>query len=77
MRSPVQKKVLAYIGEYISRAGMAPTYEEIANKFRITKVTVWEHLHNMKKTGLITLKKHKRRSIQILAKQLHQFQAAW
>lgn len=64
-RTPRQREILIYIRDYSAGDGFAPTYEEIAAKFGISKVTVFEHIHNMAGDGLVTVDRHKSRSVRL------------
>lgn len=47
-----QKNILSYI-DYEIQQGLPPTYEEIANKFNITKKGAYDHVKAIEKKGYI------------------------
>ncbi len=63
--TPRQAEILTFIRDYILRLGYSPTYEEIAEEYGITKVTVFEHLTALEERGLIRRDKHKARSLEL------------
>jgi|CXWL01.1.fsa_nt_gi repressor LexA len=63
--TPRQREILVFIRDYTHRNGYSPTYEEIAEKFDISKVTVFEHLTILEGRGLISRDKHKARSLRL------------
>jgi repressor LexA len=63
--TPRQTEILVFIRDYTHRNGYSPTYEEIAEKFDISKVTVFEHLTILEERGLVTRDKHKARSLRL------------
>ena len=67
--TPRQAEILTFIRDYSIRRGYSPTYEEIAEEYGITKVTVFEHLTALENRGLVRRDKHKARSLE-LAKHL-------
>ena len=63
--TPRQAEILIFIRDYTYRLGYSPTYEEIADQFGITKVTVFEHLTALEERGLVRRDKHKARSLEL------------
>ncbi len=63
--TPRQAEILTFIRDYTLRRGYSPTYEEIAEEYGITKVTVFEHLTALEERGLIRRDKHKARSLEL------------
>lgn len=69
-RTPRQREILLFIRDYMAGAGYSPTYEEMAHRFGVSKVTIFEHIHNMEDAGLLTLERHQSRSI-VLSDRLY------
>lgn len=63
--TPRQTEILTYVRDYVHRLGYSPTYEEIADEFGISKVTVFEHLGTLEERGLLRREKHKARSLRL------------
>lgn len=63
--TPRQVEILTFVRDYLHRNGYSPTYDEIADQFGISKVTVFEHLTTLERRGLITREKHKARSLRL------------
>lgn len=63
--TPRQTEILTYVRDYTHKNGYSPTYDEIAEEFDISKVTVFEHLTILEDRGLITREKHKARSLHL------------
>ena len=63
--TPKQLRVLTYIRDYTSAHGYAPTMQELADEFRVSKVTVFEHIAALQKKGLLRRARHKARSLQL------------
>ena len=66
--TPRQMEILRFISDYRDRHGYSPTMQEIADFFRVSKVTVFEHVGALEKKGLLLRgAKHKARSLQLSA----------
>ena len=63
--TPRQVEILTFIRDYTHRHGYSPTYDEIADQFGISKVTVFEHLTILEERGLLKRDKHKARSLRL------------
>ncbi|MFQ5422912.1 MAG: transcriptional repressor LexA [Phycisphaerae bacterium] len=63
--TPRQAAILTFIRDYTYRHGYSPTYEEIADEYGISKVTVFEHLTALESRGLIRRNKYKARSLEL------------
>lgn len=63
--TPRQTEILTFIRDYQHKHGYSPTYDEIADEYGISKVTVFEHLTILEDRGLITRELHKARSLQL------------
>ena len=63
-----QKEILDYLQTYIRDHGYAPSFEEIARRFRFSSLaTVHEHLTNLERKGYIRRSYNESRSIELLA----------
>jgi repressor LexA len=63
--TPRQVEILTFVRDYSHKNGYSPTYDEIADQFGISKVTVFEHLTTLEERGLLKRDKHKARSLQL------------
>lgn len=65
--TPKQLRLLTYIRDYTSGHGYAPTMQELADEFGISKVTVFEHISSLQEKGYLKRSRHKARSLQLNA----------
>ncbi len=63
--TPKQLRVLTLIRDYSRVRGYAPTMQELADEFGVSKVTVFEHIGALQKKGLLRRSRHKARSLQL------------
>lgn len=63
--TPKQLRVLTYIRDYTRARGYAPTMQELADEFGVSKVTVFEHIAALHKKGFLRRSRHKARSLQL------------
>ena len=63
--TPKQLRVLTYIRDYTSAHGYAPTMQELADEFGVSKVTVFEHITALQAKGFLKRSRHKARSLQL------------
>lgn len=63
--TPKQLRVLTFIRDFSHARGFAPTMQELADEFGVSKVTVFEHIVALQKKGLLKRSKHKARSLQL------------
>lgn len=63
--TPKQLRVLTYVRDYTSARGYAPTLQEVADEFDVSKVTVFEHVTALQKKGLLKRSRHKARSLRL------------
>ncbi|MFH1417197.1 MAG: transcriptional repressor LexA, partial [Planctomycetota bacterium] len=63
--TPRQVEILTFVRDYSHKHGFSPTYDEIAERFGISKVTVFEHLTTLEERGLLRREKHKARSLRL------------
>lgn len=62
-----QREILDYLTDYITEHGYAPSFEEIAGKFRFQSLaTVHEHLTNLERKGHIRRTPNESRAIEIV-----------
>jgi repressor LexA len=74
MRRPVPKanltkkqlKVLDFIRTYRAKNRISPTLDEIAASFDVSKITIFEHVQQLRRKGVISTEKNMARSIRIL-----------
>jgi len=63
-----QRQILEYLKKYIAKMGYSPTFEEIGKHFKLnSKGTVYKHLQNLEKKGVILKDWNRQRSIQVLS----------
>ena len=65
--TPKQMRVLQYVRDYRKSRGYAPTMQELANEFGVSKVTVFEHIAALQRKGLLKRSRHKARSLELSA----------
>ena len=65
--TPKQLNIVNFIRDYARAKSYAPTLHEIAQQFKVSAVTIFEHLNALEKKGAIRRSKHKTRSIEIIA----------
>ena len=63
--TPKQLRVLTFIRDFSSARGYAPTMQELANEFGVSKVTVFEHIAALQKKGYLKRSRHKARSLRL------------
>ena len=61
-----QLRIMEFIQQFRSESGISPTLEEIAKKFNVTKITIYEHVNQLERKGAIRREKFRARSIEIL-----------
>ena len=62
-----QREILTFLGSYSEDNGYAPSFEEIASRFKYNSLaTVHEHLSNLERKGYIKRSYNESRAIQIL-----------
>lgn len=74
MTSPMltkrQKELVDYLDAYISKAGYAPTLEEIGQHFGLTSLaTIHKHLTNLERKGMIRRKWNRSRALEVVPQQ--------
>lgn len=63
--TPKQLRVLTFIRDFSRAQGYAPTMQELADEFGVSKVTVFEHIAALQKKGYLKRSRHKARSLQL------------
>ncbi|MBI4586875.1 MAG: repressor LexA [Planctomycetes bacterium] len=63
--TPKQLNLLEFIQNWQEENGLSPTLEEMACHFKVTKITIYEHLNQLEKKGAIQREKFRARSVQI------------
>ncbi len=63
--TPKQMRVLKFIRDYSRTNGYAPTMQELADEFGVSKVTVFEHIAALQRKGCLQRSRHKARSLQL------------
>lgn len=63
--TPKQLRVLTQIRNYSAARGYAPTMQELADEFGVSKVTVFEHIAALQRKGYLQRSRHKARSLQL------------
>jgi repressor LexA len=63
--TPKQLRVLTYIRDFSNARGYAPTMQELADEFGVSKVTVFEHIAALQKKGYLKRIRHKARSLRL------------
>lgn len=63
--TPKQLRVLTFIRDYSHARGYAPTMQELADEFGVSKVTVFEHISALQKKGFLRRARHKARSLRL------------
>ncbi|MEW6072400.1 MAG: transcriptional repressor LexA [Planctomycetota bacterium] len=48
-----QRDILAFYRQYISREGISPTLEEVAQHFDLSKVTIFGHVEELERKGVL------------------------
>ena len=61
--TPKQLAILEFILDYREQRGLAPTLEEIARQFGVSKITVYEHVAQLANKGAIAKQKYQSRSL--------------
>ncbi len=65
--TPKQLRVLTFIRDFTHARGYAPTMQELADEFGVSKVTVFEHIAALQKKGFLKRSRHKARSLRLSA----------
>jgi repressor LexA len=63
--TPKQLRVLTFVRDFSNARGYAPTMQELADEFGVSKVTVFEHISALQKKGFLRRARHRARSLQL------------
>ncbi|MFO0840728.1 MAG: transcriptional repressor LexA [Phycisphaerae bacterium] len=63
--TPKQLRVLTFIRDFTHAKGYAPTMQELADDFGVSKVTVFEHIAALQRKGYLRRSRHKARSLRL------------
>ena len=63
--TPRQLEVLQFVQDYQRRNACSPTMQELADRFAISKVTIFEHLDTLEEKGWLSRAKYRARSLRI------------
>lgn len=63
--TPRQLAILRVIRDFRRKHGYAPTLQELADRFGVSKVTIFEHLTVLEEKGLLRRLKHRARSVEL------------
>jgi len=65
--TPKKLRMLTFIRDFTNARGYAPTMQELADEFHVSKVTVFEHIAALQKKGYLRRARHKARSLRLSA----------
>ncbi|RMF72449.1 MAG: transcriptional repressor LexA [Planctomycetota bacterium] len=63
--TPKQLRLLTFIRDFTHANGYAPTMQELADEFGVSKVTVFEHIAALQRKGFLKRSRHKARSLRL------------
>jgi len=63
--TPKQLRIVEFVRRYDRDHGFAPTLDEIASEFGVSKVTIHEHMKALERKGAVRRIYHKARSIEL------------
>lgn len=69
--TPRQREVLELLQVWLLDHGFAPTVQEIADYFGISKTGAWQHLDALEDKGYIVRSIYRRRAIELAGDQRH------
>ena len=64
-----QLHILNFIRDFIDEKGISPTLEEIARYFKVSKITIYEHVNALEKKGALRKSKNRARSIELISSE--------
>ncbi len=62
-----QLGIINFIQAYIEDKNVSPTLEEIAQYFKVSKITIYEHIAALEKKGALRKSKNRARSIELIS----------
>ena len=63
--TPKQLRIVDFVRDFTVRNGYAPTLDEMAQTFGVSKVTVYEHVQKLKRRGVLRHTPRRARSIEV------------
>jgi len=63
--TPKRKKLLDFIRDFINTHGYAPTLDEMAEEFGVSRITIHEHVCALARTGYLRRTKYRARAIEL------------
>jgi repressor LexA len=64
-----QLHILNFVKDFIDEKGISPTLEEIAQYFKVSKITIYEHINALEKKGALRKSKNRARSIELISRE--------
>ena len=64
-----QLHITNFIQAFIEDKGISPTLEEIAQNFKVSKITIYEHIATLEKKGALRKSKNRARSIELISSE--------
>lgn len=64
-----QLQIINFIKAFIEDKGVSPTLEEIAQYFKVSKITIYEHIAALEKKGALKKSKNRARSIELISSE--------
>ena len=65
--TPKQLAILRFIDAFVDTHDYSPTLAAIAASFKVSTITILEHLNALERKGMLTRRAHEARSIQLTA----------
>jgi repressor LexA len=62
-----QLHIINFIRDFIEEKSVSPTLEEIAQFFKVSKITIYEHISALEKKGALRKSKNRARSIELVS----------
>ncbi len=64
-----QLHILNFIKDFVAEHEISPTLEEIAQYFKVSKITIYEHINALEKKGALRKSKNRARSIELISRK--------
>lgn len=64
-----QLQIINFIRDFKEEKGVSPTLEEIAQFFKVSKITIYEHIAALEKKGALRKSKNRARSIELISSE--------
>jgi len=65
--TPTQLRLLTFVARHRDAHGVSPTYQEMADAFGVTKISVYDTVERLERKGALRRTKYQSRSIELLA----------